>query len=193
MDGGAAFIGFMQFAASPRHISLESAAALARPARSRTAIVSVSVDPDDALLDRIVAILAPDYLQLHGAETPARVAQIAARTGRPVIKVLGVSSAADLDAAKAYEGAAHLMFEPKPPPHSDRPGGHGRAMAFEMMAGRSFPRPWFLAGGLTPWNVAEAVTVSGAPMVDVSSGVERGAGLKDPALIRAFLSAVETL
>ena len=114
-----------------------------------------------------------------------------ARTGAEVIKVLHVSEADDLDAASAYAGAAeHLMFEAKPPKDADRPGGHGAAFDWTILAGRSFTRPWFLAGGLDPWNVGEAVRTSGAPLVDVSSGVERGPGVKDPHLITAFLDAV---
>jgi phosphoribosylanthranilate isomerase len=191
LEGGASHLGFMIFEASPRAIAPEAAARLAEPVRRRSRTVAVTVDPDDALLDRIMAILAPDLIQLHGRESPARAAQVRARTGAEVIKVLHVSEAGDLDAAAAYEGAAeHLMFEARPPKGADRPGGHGAAFDWTILAGRSFARPWFLAGGLDPWNVGEAVRTSGAPLVDVSSGVERGPGVKDPALISAFLEAV---
>jgi phosphoribosylanthranilate isomerase len=190
LDGGAAYLGFMFFAASPRNIAIEAAARLAEPVRGRARIVAVTVDPSDAELDRIAAGLRPDILQLHGKETPARVREAARRTGAAAIKVLAVSEAADLDRAGDYEGVAeHLMFEGRPPKEASRPGGLGSAFDWSLLAGRRFQRPWFLAGGLDPWNLAEAVQQSGAPIVDVSSGVERGPGLKDPALITAFLDA----
>ncbi|MEO8926316.1 MAG: phosphoribosylanthranilate isomerase [Caulobacteraceae bacterium] len=191
LRGGAAYLGFVVFAASPRDIAPEAAARLARPARGKAKIVAVTVDPDNALVDRIVAALRPDLIQLHGRESPARTREIAARAGVGVIKALPVSKTADLDAARDYEGVAeHLMFDAPAPAASDRPGGTGAAFDAAILAGRCFARPWFLAGGLDPWNVADAVAACGAPMVDVSSGVERGPGLKDPALIQAFLEAV---
>ena len=191
LDGGASHLGFMFFPASPRDIAPEAAAALARPARGRARIVAVVVDPDDDLVDRLARILRPDDIQLHGRETPARAQGIATRSGASVIKVIPVSDSADIDRGRDYEGVAEgLMFEGKPPADADRPGGAGAAFDWSLLAGRRFARPWFLAGGLDPWNVGEAIGRSGAPMVDVSSGVERGAGLKDPALIEAFLAAV---
>ena len=191
MRGGAAFVGFMFFAASPRDIEPQAAEALARPARGLAKIVAVTVDPDDVLLDRIRNELAPDFIQLHGKETPARVRQVAGRAGAGVIKVISVSDASDIAGAAAYsEVAEHLMFDARPPRGSPRPGGSGARFDWSLLADQRFDRPWFLAGGLEPWNVADAVRASGAPMVDVSSGVERGAGLKDPALIEAFLEAV---
>lgn len=190
LDGGAAYLGFMFFAASPRNIAIEAAARLAEPVRERAKVVAVTVDPSDAELDRIALGLRPDFLQLHGKETPARVREAAVRTGAGVIKVLPVSESADLDRASDYESVAdHLMFEGRPPKDATRPGGTGSAFDWTLLAGRRFQRPWFLAGGLDPWNLAEAVQRSGAPIVDVSSGVERGPGLKDPALITAFLDA----
>jgi len=191
LEGGAAYLGFVFFAASPRNIDPEAAARLAAPVRGRARTVAVTVDPDDALLDRLSATLRPDLIQLHGREAPARAAAVAARTGADVIKVLHVSEAGDLDAAGPFEGAvAHLMFETKPPKGAAMPGGLGAAFDWSIMAGRRYARPWFLAGGLDPWNAAEAVRLSGAPLLDVSSGVERGPGVKDPALISAFLEAV---
>ena len=191
LDGGASHLGFMFFAASPRNISAEAAARLTEPVGGRAKVVAVTVDPDNALVDRIAAVLKPDLVQLHGSEPPARAAEIAARTGAQVIKVLAVTSAADLDRAADFDGvAAHLMFEAKAPAGASRPGGNGSAFDWSILQGRRFARPWFLAGGLDPWNVAEAVRISGAPMADVSSGVERGPGVKDPALISAFLQAV---
>ena len=190
LDGRAAFVGFMFFDRSPRNITPDLAARLAAPARGRAKVVAVTVDPDDASLDRIAVVLKPDLIQLHGAETPQRAAQIAARTGAGVIKVAPISESADIDLAGAYDGLVdHLMFEGKPPKDADRPGGIGASFDWSLLAGRRFERPWFLAGGLDPWNLAEAVRLSGAPLVDVSSGVERGAGLKDPGLISAFLDA----
>jgi phosphoribosylanthranilate isomerase len=191
LDGGAAFLGFNFFAASPRRVQPEHAGRLAAPARQRARIVAVVVDPDDQTLDRIVRELRPDLIQLHGGETPARAREVAARTGAGVIKVLPVQTAADVDAASAFDGLVdHLMFDTKPPADAERPGGLGKAFDWSLIAGRRFERPHLLAGGLDPWNVAEAIKASGAPLVDVSSGVERGAGLKDAGLISAFLDAV---
>jgi phosphoribosylanthranilate isomerase len=191
MAGGAAYLGFMFFEKSPRNVTPEAAARLAAPARGPAKIVAVVVDPDDEALDRILAHLKPELIQLHGKETPARAAAIAGRTGAGVIKVIPVSEASDVDAAGAYEGVAqHLMFEGKPPKDADRPGGIGASFDWSLLAGRRYARPWFLAGGLDPWNAAEAIARSGAPILDVSSGVERGPGVKDPALISAFLEAV---
>lgn len=192
IDGGASHIGFMFFDKSPRNIEPEAAARLAAPARARNVkICAVTVDPDDALLDRLSAILAPDFFQLHGKETPSRARQVRERTGAGVIKVFPVSESSDLDAASAFETVTdHLMFDAKPPKDAALPGGNGLRFDWDILSGRRFARPWFLAGGLDPWNVGEAVRRSGAPIVDVSSGVERGPGLKDPALITAFLDAV---
>lgn len=192
VEGGAGFLGFVFFEKSPRDIAPEAARRLAEPARARgVKIVALTVDPSDAEVDRIVAGLSPDLVQLHGKESPSRAREIAARSGRGVIKVLPVSAAADVDAARDYEGVAeHLMFDAKPPKDAERPGGLGEPFDWTLLAGRRFQRPWLLAGGLDPWNVGEAIARSGAPIVDVSSGVERGPGLKDPALITAFLNAV---
>ncbi len=190
LDGGAAFLGFMFFAASPRAIQPDAAGRLAAPARGRAKLCAVTVDPDDGLLERIMAGLSPDLIQLHGRETPARAREIAARTGAGIIKVLPVETAADLAPAAAFDGLVeHLMFEGKAAPGASRPGGAGQVFDWALLAGLRFERPHILAGGLDPWNVAEAVRLSGAPLVDVSSGVERGAGIKDPALISAFLDA----
>ena len=191
LEGGASHIGFNFFPASPRVVSLETAARLAAPARGRAWIVAVTVDPDDVLLDRLCEGLKPDLIQLHGREGPARAAAVAARTGAGVIKVLPVSEEADLAQASGFETVAeHLMFDAKPPKDAAMPGGLGVAFDWSLLAGRRFSRPWFLAGGLDPWNAAEAISQSGAPLLDVSSGVERGPGVKDPALILAFLEAV---
>ncbi|HEY3948025.1 phosphoribosylanthranilate isomerase [Phenylobacterium sp.] len=192
LDGGAAFLGFMFFEKSPRNIAPEAAWRLAQPARGKAKLVAVMVDPSDAEADRIAQILKPDLIQLHGKETPARARAIGERTGAGIIKVLPVAEAGDLALAADYEGVAeHLMFETRPPKDAERPGGLGVTFDWSLMAGRRFQRPWLLAGGLNPWNLAEAVQASGAPILDVSSGVERGPGLKDPALIAAFLDAAK--
>lgn len=190
LDGGAAYLGFTFFEASPRNLGVELASRLAEPVRGRAKVVALTVDPSDGEVDRIVGALRPDFIQLHGKETPARVREIAMRARVGAIKALPVSEASDLDAAADYDGVAeHLMFDAKPAKDATRPGGGGSPFDWTLMAGRRFRRPWFLAGGLDPWNLAEAVSLSGAPIVDVSSGVERGPGLKDPALITAFLDA----
>ena len=181
----------MFFPASPRDIDPDAATRLARPARGKAAIVAVTVDPDDALLDRLTTRLSPDFIQLHGKETPSRVREVAQRTGAGVIKVVSVAAAPDVSRAAAFEsGADHVMFDTKAPTGSAIPGGLGTSFDWTLLTGLRLERPWFLAGGLDPWNVAQALKASGAPMADVSSGVERGAGLKDPALIHSFLEAV---
>jgi phosphoribosylanthranilate isomerase len=191
LDGGAGYLGFVFFEKSPRKIAPQAAARLAEPVRGRAKVVALAVDPSDAAVDAIAQGLKPDLIQLHGKESPARVREIADRAGVGAVKALPVAGAADLDAAKAYEPVVqHLMFDAMPPKDADRPGGLGDSFDWTLLMGRRFARPWFLAGGLNPWNVTEAVRLSGAPMVDVSSGVERGPGLKDPALITAFLDAV---
>jgi phosphoribosylanthranilate isomerase len=192
VEGGASHLGFMFFDRSPRNIAPDAAARLVEPYRRRNVkVCAVTVDPDDALLDRLAAILKPDLIQLHGKETPARARQVAMRTGSGVIKVLSVSESSDIAAAGPYESVVeHLMFDAKAPAGFDRPGGTGASFDWTLLEGRRFERPWFLAGGLDPWNVGEALRLSRAPMADVSSGVERGPGLKDPALITAFLDAV---
>jgi phosphoribosylanthranilate isomerase len=191
VDGGAAWLGFMFFPASPRNVAPDAAARLAQNVPGRARIVAVMVDPTDAAVDEVARVLKPDLIQLHGRETPNRVREVGQRAGAGVIKALPVADASDLDAARAYDGLVdHLLFESKPPKDATRPGGLGVRFDWTLMAGRRFERPWLLAGGLDPWNVEEAVRLSGAPAVDVSSGVERGAGLKDPALIAAFLDAV---
>ena len=194
LDGGAALVGFVFFDASPRKVTPHLAAQLAQSVRGRAKIVAVTVDADDAALDAIMATLKPDLIQLHGREPPSRAAQVAARTGAGVIKALPVAEASDIAAAHAFDGAVdHLMFDARPPKDSALPGGMGAAFDWTLLAGRRFERPHFLAGGLNPWNVAEAARLSGAPLLDVSSGVERGPGLKDAGLIASFLEAVRRI
>lgn len=195
LDGGAGWLGFMFFARSPRNIAPDAAWRLAQGVRGGPAkIVAVMVDPSDAEVDRVASVLTPDLIQLHGAESPARARAIGGRAGAGIIKVLPVSESADLTVAAQYESVVeYLMFEARPPKDAELPGGSGRTFDWTLLTGRRFERPWFLAGGLDPWNLADAVQQSGARLVDVSSGVERGAGLKDPALIRAFLDAVKSV
>ena len=191
LEGGASHIGFVLFDKSPRAITAQAAARLAAPARGRVKLVALMVDPDDALVAEVLRTLDPDLIQLHGAEDPRRAAAVRDLAGRPTIKAIGVRESADVQAALAYQGAAdHLMFDAKPPKDADRPGGHGAAFDWTLLKDLRLDRPWFLAGGLDPWNVAEAIDASRAPLVDVSSGVERGPGVKDPGLITAFLEAV---
>ncbi len=191
LAGRAGWLGFVFFPKSPRHVSPATAARLCAPVQGRARTVAVMVDPTDAELDALTAEFRPDLIQLHGRETPARAGAVAARAGSGIIKALPVTAAADIDAAQAFAGAVdHLMFDARPPSGADLPGGVGARFDWTLLAGRRFERPWFLAGGLDPWNVGEALSLSGAPAVDVSSGVERGPGVKDPALISAFLSAV---
>jgi phosphoribosylanthranilate isomerase len=191
--GGASHVGLMFFEKSPRNVRPELAARLVEPLRARSAVkvVAVMVDPADAEVAEIVRLLKPDLIQLHGKESPERTAAVRAITGLAVIKAIGVRDSSDIAAALRYEDAAdHLMFDAKAPEGADRPGGHGSSFDWTLLDGLSLKRPWFLAGGLDPWNVADAVRLSRAPIVDVSSGVERGPGVKDPHLITAFLGAV---
>jgi phosphoribosylanthranilate isomerase len=191
LDHGAAFVGAVFFARSPRDISPEDARPLFERARGRAGIVAVTVDADDDLLSRIGAHLRPDFVQLHGHETVARAADVRRLTGAGIIKVLPVSVPGDLDAVGDWETYAdHLMFDAKPPEGSSLPGGVGASFDWAMMQGRSFRHDWFLAGGLTPENAAQAAAISGAPLLDVSSGVESGPGVKDAARIAVFLKAV---
>lgn len=195
IEGGAAFVGFNFFEKSPRYVMPDAAGRLAAPARARgVKIVAVTVDPDDALVDRIMSELKPDFIQLHGSETPSRTVEIRKRADTGIIKVLPVTGPDDFAPAWGYEPfVEHMMFDARTPKGSALPGGMGVKFDWTLLKDRSFPRPHFLAGGLDPWNVAEAVEQSRAPLVDVSSGVERGPGIKDPALITAFLSAVRRL
>jgi phosphoribosylanthranilate isomerase len=193
LAGGAGFVGAVVFPKSPRHLDPLHAAALFERARGRAKIVAVTVDADDALLTEIALILKPDLIQLHGSETPKRTERVRLLTGAGIVKALPVRTAEDVAQARAWEAVAdYLMFDAKPPEGSDLPGGVGARFDWSLMAGRTFARPWFLAGGLTPDNVGEAVRISGAPAVDVSSGVESAAGVKDAALITAFLEAARS-
>ncbi|MBU2983391.1 phosphoribosylanthranilate isomerase [Lentibacter algarum] len=190
---GAQYVGFVFFAKSPRNVSLEAAQALAISAPVGLAKVALTVNASDAELDAIVEQVPLDMLQLHGKESPARVLEVKARYGLPVMKAVGVAEASDLAAIDAYEDVAdQLLIDAKPPKGAALPGGNGLAFDWRLLAGRKYWRkPWMLAGGLTPDNVAEAVKMTGARQVDVSSGVEGSVGVKDAALIKAFCDAVK--
>ncbi|MES2833168.1 MAG: phosphoribosylanthranilate isomerase [Pseudomonadota bacterium] len=192
LGGGAAFVGAVVFPRSPRHIAPDAAGRLFERARGRAKIVAVTVDADDGLLGQIARDLRPDFIQLHGAETRERAEAVRVLTGAGVIKALPVRTADDIEAAAGWESVAdHLMFDAKPPEGSALPGGVGASFDWALLAGRTFARPWFLAGGLTCDNVREAIAVTGAPLLDVSSGVESAAGVKDAALIAAFIQAAK--
>jgi phosphoribosylanthranilate isomerase len=188
--GGAAFIGFNFFPRSPRVVTPDMAAALARLVPASVGRVGLFVDDDDARFDAVLGAVKLDLLQMHGKETPQRVAAIRARTGLPVMKVISVAGADDIAAAEPYvEVADWLMFDAKPPKDmaGALPGGNALAFDWRLIAGREWPLPWMLAGGLTPENLTEAVRISGASYVDVSSGVEDAPGRKSAEKIARFL------
>jgi phosphoribosylanthranilate isomerase len=189
---GARYVGFVTYPKSPRHISTETMKALGARVPKSVIRVGLFVDPDDALLDEKLATGALDLLQLHGKETPERVAAIKQRTGKPVMKAIKVAEVGDVERGiKAYASVAdRLMFDAA---EGTLPGGNAKAFDWTILSGRTVPLPWFLAGGLTPQNVAEAVRVTGAKAVDVSSGVEATRGVKSIDLIRAFLERTASL
>ena len=191
---GAAYVGFVFFPPSPRHLSLDTAAALAASVPPGVVKVALTVDAGDAMLEDLLARVPIDMLQLHGSETPARVAQVKDKSGLPVMKAVGVSGPGDLSALDTYARVAdQILVDAKPPAGGVLPGGNGLAFDWRLIAGRRWPVPWMLAGGLTPANLARAVALTGARQVDVSSGVERIKGVKDAGLIAAFGAAASTL
>ena len=186
---GARYVGFVFFAKSPRHVSPEQAADLAAQVPLGIAKVGLFVDPDDALLRAVLDKVPLDMIQLHGAETPARVAEVKALTGLPVMKAVGVAEPSDLDLLWDYGLVADmLLIDAKPPKGAALPGGNGVAFDWRLLAGRQILKPWLLAGGLTPDNVAEAIRLTRAPGIDVSSGVESAPGIKDPDRIRRLIA-----
>ncbi|MEM1131176.1 MAG: phosphoribosylanthranilate isomerase [Pseudomonadota bacterium] len=190
VDAGAGYVGFVLFPKSPRNVSVARARDLALAVSPGVAKVGLLVDPDDAFLDEVLAAVPFDILQLHGRETPQRVAEVRSRIGLPVMKAVGVAETEDLDALARYEEVADmLLVDAKPPRDADRPGGHGLPFDWRILANRQWARPWMLAGGLTPDNVATAISLTGARQVDVSSGVEHAPGKKDAAKIAAFCAA----
>lgn len=191
VEHGASHLGLVFFPPSPRNVSPDEAADLMDGVPDEVTITGLFVDPSDDDVNAVMQRVRLGLLQLHGSETPERVDALRLEFGLPVMKCIGVSCAADLEAAKPYLGVADmLLFDAKPPKDADRPGGNAQSFDWSIMkAWTDTTTPWLLAGGLTPDNVAEALRVSGAPGVDVSSGVEKAPGEKDPALIVKFLEA----
>ena len=190
LEAGADMVGFVFFPKSPRHIDWATARALGRQAQGHATIVALSVDADDDTLKRIVDVLSPDLMQLHGSETPARVKEIGELFGRPTMKAIGVATREDLAQAELYERVAdHLLIDAKPPKGAALPGGNGRPFDWSLTREFRPSVPWLLSGGLDPDTVGQAIAQSGARGVDVSSGVESAPGVKDPAKIRAFVAA----
>ena len=190
LEAGADFVGLMFFAKSPRNVSLATAARLADVARGKARIVTVTVDADDALLADIAGVVRPDLIQCHGMETPERLAAIRTRTGVEAYKVLRVATVEQVAKAKDFDSSPFIMFDAMPPKVSVLPGGNG--LAFDWAILKDAAHPFMLAGGLTADNLAEAIRVTGAPMVDVSSGVETAPGQKDLGLIRKFIEVART-
>jgi phosphoribosylanthranilate isomerase len=189
---GAAYVGFMFYPPSPRSLELAAARELAQSVPAGITRVAVLVDPEDSFLDQLLAEVPVDMLQLHGHETPERVAEIRARTNLPVMKVIGIGDAADLPQIADFEAVAdQLLIDAKPPRDGANylPGGNALTFDWRLIAGRDWARPWMLAGGLTASNVAEAIRLTGAAQVDVSSGVESAPGVKDLDKISAFIKA----
>lgn len=194
--GGARFAGFVFYPPSPRSLGIAQAAALVAGVAPGITRVGVFVDPEDALLDNVLAKMPLDLLQLHGSETPERLAALGRRFGIKLMKAIKVAGELDLQAAKDFLGVADwLMFDAKPPKDMTNalPGGNALVFDWELLRARSWPLPWMLSGGLTVDNLAQAVAISRAEFVDVSSGVERQPGEKDPAKIRAFLARAAAL
>ena len=189
LDAGADFVGLMFFAKSPRNVTLQHAAELAERARGRATVVTVTVSADDALLMSIAENVRPDLIQAHGDETPERITEMARLTGIGVYKVLKVRTAEHVAKASAFVTCPFIMFDAMPPEGAVLPGGNG--LAFDWAILRDAARPYMLAGGLNSGNVAEAIRVTGAAMVDVSSGVESAPGIKDSGLIRKFIEAAK--
>lgn len=189
---GAAYVGLVFFPKSPRYITLETARALALNVPMGIAKVALVVDADNAELDTLLDTVPLDMLQLHGHESPDRVTDIRAQYGLPVMKAVGIADESDLALLDDHlQVADQVLVDAKPPKTADIPGGNGLSFDWRLIAGRRWPIPWMLAGGLTPDNVAEAIRLTGARQVDVSTGVEASRGVKDPDLISAFAAAAK--
>ena len=190
VEAGAALTGFVFFARSPRNVSIAEASALTARVPAGVRKVALTVDADDDALAAIIAGAGVDTLQLHGAETPDRVHAVRETFGLPVIKALPVATADDVKRASDFAAVADmLLFDAKPPKNADRPGGNAETFEWSLLTDLSMDVPWLLAGGLTPGNVADAIRITGAPMVDVSSGIEDAPGRKSTAKIHAFIAA----
>lgn len=196
IDGGASHVGLVFYDKSPRSVTTDQASKLSDQAQGNAIRVGLFVDPTDAVLETILSAVSLDLLQLHGTETPGRTAEIQTRFGLQVMKVLSIAEKADVEQASIYLDVADwLMFDAKPPKSltSALPGGNAVSFDWSLLAGKSWPRPWMLAGGLTADNVSEAIRVTGASVVDTSSGVEDKPGHKNLAKTRAFLEMVATV
>jgi phosphoribosylanthranilate isomerase len=194
LQADADMVGFVFFPPSPRHLSLEIARDLGRQVKGRAQKVALTVDAEDAALGNIVDVLAPDMLQLHGKESVARVRDIKQRFGLPVMKVIAVETVADLANLPAYAAVAdRILFDARAPKHATRPGGLGAVFDWHVLEKLDLELPFMVSGGLNAANVAEAVSVTRAGGVDISSGVERSPGVKDPELIRGFIRAVRAI
>jgi phosphoribosylanthranilate isomerase len=190
LDAGADMVGFVFFPPSPRHLSYGVGRALGQRVRGRAEKVALTVDADDATFEALVEALQPDMLQLHGKESPARVAALKMRFGLPVMKAIAVETKGDLAAVTPYAGIAdRLLFDARAPREATRPGGLGKTFDWHLLENLDPGMPFMLSGGLDAGNVAEALRVTRAPAIDVSSGVERAPGEKDPDKIRAFIRA----
>ena len=190
MRAGADFAGLVFHPASPRNLTLEAAASVAGRLRGRAKLAALIADLEDDRIAAIVGAVKPDFLQLHGAESAGRAVAIRAKFGVPLVKVFSVAEASDFDAVPAFDDIADMfLFDAKAPASAARGGGHGVAFDWQLLRGRTFARPWLLAGGLNAGNVARAIEASGAPCVDVSSGVESAPGVKSPAMIAEFSAA----
>ncbi|RJT42345.1 phosphoribosylanthranilate isomerase [Mesorhizobium waimense] len=191
LAGGASHVGFIFFAKSPRYVDPAEAGRLRQAAIGKARAVAVTVDASDAFLDEIVGKMHPDMLQLHGSETPERVAEVKARYGLPVMKALSVSAPADLERIKPIVGIAdRFLFDAKPPKGSELPGGNGVAFDWRILAGLDAGVDYMLSGGLNAANIGDALQLANPPGIDISSGVESAPGVKDPALIEQFFRAV---
>jgi len=196
IEGGAEMVGFNFYRKSPRFLTLDAAAALARTVPRPIVRVAVIVDLDNEAIATLLAAVPLDMLQLHGREDPARTAAIRARFRKPVMKAISVARADDLDTADKFLPIVdRLLLDAKPPPamKDALPGGNAISFDWTLLQGRDWPKPWMLSGGLTPENLADAVRISGARRVDVASGVEDRPGMKSPAKIKAFLALAKTL
>ncbi|HZP19385.1 MAG TPA: phosphoribosylanthranilate isomerase [Bauldia sp.] len=190
IDAGADMVGLNFFPPSPRYVTLERAGQLAARARGRAAVVAVTVDMTDTGLAEIVDVVKPDWIQAHGKESPARVAEMKKRFSRRVVKAIGIGEASDLGRTEAYRGIADgFLLDAKPPKGAILPGGNGEPFDWMILQDFRPGVPWLLSGGLNAGNVGFALRVAGAPGIDVSSGVEVAPGRKDPNLIRAFIAA----
>jgi phosphoribosylanthranilate isomerase len=191
---GADLAGLALHPASPRNLGLEEARLLADRLRGRVRVVVLVADARDETIERAVRLLRPDFVQLHGGETPERSASVRARFGVDIIKALAIADASDFAQLPQFEAVADMiLFDAKAPENAMRPGGHGAAFDWKLLRGRTFLRPWLLAGGLNVENVERAIAASGAPGVDVSSGVETAPGQKSPEMIRDFILAAKRM